>query len=70
MFVGAVAAGKGRIGSAGLAEVSAHIQDVRVKSKALPYRTGPYPRPVINYSGKECEKEYIKIYMYSICITG
>ena len=66
LVVGAEAAGKGRVGSAALAEVSAHMQDVRVKGEALPDRTGHYTRPVINYSGKEC----IKIHRYSICITG
>ena len=63
---GVVLARKGRVGSGGLAEVSAHTQDVRVKGEALPYRTGHYTRPVINYSGKE----YIKIHKYSICITA
>ena len=63
--------GKGRIGSVGLADVSYYIQDVRVKNKALPYSTGHYPQhPVINHSGEEREKEDIKIYTYSICITG
>ena len=68
---GGMAVGKRRIGSVGLADVSYYIQDVRVKNKVLPYSTGHYTQhPVINYSGEECEKEYIKIYMYSICITG
>ena len=63
--------GKGRIWSVGLADVSYYIKDVRVKSKVLPYSTGHYTQhPVINYSGKESQKEYIKIYMCSICITG
>ena len=54
--------GKGRIWSVGLADVSYYIKDVRVKSKVLPYSTGHYTQhPVINYSGKESQKEYIKI---------
>ena len=68
---GGMAVGKRRIGSVGLADVSYYIQDVRVKNKALPYSTGHYPQhPVINRSGEEREKEDIKIYACSICITG
>ena len=37
----------------------------RINNKILLYGTGRYIQyPVINQNGKECEKEYIYIYIY------